>query len=454
MRFSRLVYLLLCLAGAPVVLASETVVTGDAPTVENAANTDPAADLEAQKASTQAELDALTSTISLSDTKIGELQDDIASLEAKATDIRDALVESAAKRNNIEANIEKGERALNTLRAREKQLRASLYERRGLLAEVLAALERMGRNPPPAILVKPADALGSVRSAILLGAVVPGIREETETLLKDLGSLTRTQASIETERESLKGLMTARLEEEERMKLLLLENQQQSSLSVQRLAEEQKKAEQLAAKAGSMKELMASLENEIASVREAAKQADEEDARRKLEKEKNLNIDPGRLPDKNRIAPAFALSSLKGKLTLPVRGDILQSFGDPSGAGHKAQGMTIAANADALVTAPADGWVVYAGKFRSYGQMIIMNAGENYRIVMSGMENVNVRPGQFVVAGEPVATMGAKRVASATALALETDRPTLYIEFWQNDKPIDSRAWWSAEYTGKASNDT
>ncbi len=414
---------------------------------------DVAAQLEERRKAAEAELKALSETINLSDTKIEGLRSEIEALESRAADIREALVESAEKRNVLETQIETGEQKLVGLREKEAEIRASLHERRGLLAEVLAALERMGRNPPPAILVKPADALGSVRSAILLGAVVPGLRKETATLLSDLETLSNTLASITMERESLKTLMLARLEEEKRMSLLLEENRQQSEVSAQVLADEQKRAEELAARAGSMQELMASLEQEIGSVREAAKRSRELEAQRK-QTEGGSSFDPARLPDKNRIAPAFAFASLKGKLSLPVRGEVISEFGDPRGGGSKAQGVTIAARADALVTAPADGWVIYAGKFRSFGQTIVLDVGENYRIVMTGMEKVNVRAGQFVVAGEPVAEMGATRIASAAALALETEAPTLYIEFWHYKDPIDSRAWWSAEKTGKASNDT
>ena len=86
--------------------------------------------------------------------------------------------------------------------------------------------------------------------------------------------------------------------------------------------------------------------------------------------------------------------------------------------------------------------------------MVILNAGDDYHLVLSGMDQVNVREGQFVVAGEPVAVMGAKRVASVNALALETDRPTLYIEFRKNGKPVDPRPWWSATVSGKVRNDS
>jgi septal ring factor EnvC (AmiA/AmiB activator) len=116
--------------------------------------------------------------------------------------------------------------------------------------------------------------------------------------------------------------------------------------------------------------------------------------------------------------------------------------------------MVMATGPEALVTAPADGFVVFAGEFRSYGRMIILNAGDGYHLVLTGMDNVRTRQGMFVFSGEPIASMGTKRVASAAALALETDRPTLYIEFRKDGVPVDSQPWWTAKNTGRARNDS
>ena len=60
----------------------------------------------------------------------------------------------------------------------------------------------------------------------------------------------------------------------------------------------------------------------------------------------------------------------------------------------------------AQVTAPCDGWVVFAGNFRSYGQLLIINAGGGYHVLLAGMERITVDLGQFVLTGEPVAVMG------------------------------------------------
>ncbi len=419
---------------------------------------DPAAELAKKRDETRAELDKLSKTINLSSDKVSELQSSIDNLEKSTASIRQALIDSAARRKGLEGKILDSEKKLADIGVKEDGIRRSLHERRGLLAEVLAALQRMGRNPPPALLVTPDDALASVRSAILLGAVVPGIRKETEKLAADLANLSALQTASAKEKEDLTITMANSLEEERRMDLLLAENDKLSRTNAAELEAEKQRSQELASKATTLESLVASMETEIASVRDAAAAARQAEENRKLltdeQRAQAKALADSGVPDKNRIAPAYPFGELKAKLELPVAGDILRQFGDADGTGHEAMGMTVATNPETVVTAPADGLVVFAGAFRSYGQMIILDAGDGYHLVISGMDTISTRQGKFVFSGEPLAVMGAKRVASATALALETDRPTLYIEFRKDGKPVDSRPWWTAKDTGKARNDS
>ncbi|NEJ69962.1 peptidoglycan DD-metalloendopeptidase family protein [Rhizobium phaseoli] len=419
---------------------------------------DPAAELAARRDQTRTELETLSKTISLSSDKVSALKQSIADLEKSTQSIRQALIESAARRKALDKQILASEKKLADLGVKEDGIRRSLHERRALLAEVLAALQRMGRNPPPALLVTPDDALASVRSAILLGAVVPGIRKETDKLAGDLASLAALQTASAAEKAGLTATMTNGIEEERRMDLLLAENDKLSRSNAAELTAERKRSEELAGKATSLEGLVASMESEIASVRDAAAAARQAEENRKLmtdeQRAQAKALADSGVPDKNRIAPAYPFGELKAKLEVPVAGDILRQFGDADGTGHEAMGMTVATNPETVVTAPADGLVVFAGAFRSYGQMIILDTGDGYHLVLSGMDTINTRQGKFVFSGEPLAVMGAKRVASATALALATDRPTLYIEFRKDGKPVDSRPWWTAKDTGKARNDS
>ena len=107
------------------------------------------------------------------------------------------------------------------------------------------------------------------------------------------------------------------------------------------------------------------------------------------------------------------------------------------------------ASPGAYVTAPADGWVLYAGPFRSYGQLLILNVGDDYHVVLAGMERIDVSQGQFVLAGEPVGAMGKVHLASVSAAAAANENPTLYIEIRRNGKPVDPGPWWEPAGSGR-----
>jgi septal ring factor EnvC (AmiA/AmiB activator) len=139
--------------------APEAVQSAPQPAAEPAPPPDPAAELAAKRDQTRAELETLSKTISLSTDKVSTLQQSIADLEKSTESIRQALIDSAARRKALEKQILESEKKLADLGVKEDGIRRSLHERRGLLAEVLAALQRMGRNPPPALLVTPDDAL-------------------------------------------------------------------------------------------------------------------------------------------------------------------------------------------------------------------------------------------------------------------------------------------------------
>jgi septal ring factor EnvC (AmiA/AmiB activator) len=128
---------------------------------------------------------------------------------------------------------------------------------------------------------------------------------------------------------------------------------------------------------------------------------------------------------------------------IPVNGVKLKEFGAPDTTGGSEKGISIATRAGAQVTAPADGWVVYAGPFRSYGQLLILNVGGGYHVLLAGMDRISVDLGQFVLTGEPVAVMG-NGSHIAAILATGSSQPVLYIEFRKDGVPVDPGPWWAA----------
>src|SRR5207248_2016130 len=162
----------------------------------------------------------------------------------------------------------------------------------------------------------------------------------------------------------------------------------------------------------------------------------------------DIRSDPAAARDPGRLAPAVAFASAKKRLPLPVNGVKIREYGASDGLGGAEKGLSIATRNASTVTAPCDGWVVYAGPFRNYGQLLILNAGDGYHVLLAGMDRISVDLGQFVVTGEPVATMGG-RVQTAAALAVGSGQPLLYIEFRKDGIPVDPGPWWATSESEK-----
>jgi len=418
-----------------------------------------ATDLEKEKEASRLELQSVADEAALAAKALVALEDDIAALRDDQQTLDRKIAETASRRAALDQRITAGEQSMTGLSERQESVRLSLVSRRAVLAEVLAALQRIGRDPPPALLVSPEDALSSIRSAILLGAVVPEIRAETEALASDLKELAALRHAIAAERVSLATALEENAAEEQRLANLASEKIALQQESQRRLDRERERAEALSVRSGELESVIAALAGEITSLREAAEAARkaEEERQRKLAErlERARAFAAVAVPDKNRIMPAYAFSKLSGALSRPVKGETVRFFGADDGTGHTLAGEVLATEKGAAVYAPADGWIAYAGSFRSYGQVIILDTGENHHVVLAGMEKIKVSAGRFVVAGEPLATMGETRFAGSAALTLASERPTLYIEIRKDGQPVDPRSWWKDDMSsGKASNDT
>lgn len=399
---------------------------------------------EQQRTARRAELDAITRDIAVTAERQAALRAELDKLDQDRTALNKSLIETGERARGLERQIDEAEQRMGGLLDEEKKVHTSLLARRGVLANVLGALQRMGRKPPPAIVVRPEDALASVRSAMLLGSVVPELREEAEALAADLQHLVALKAEQARERDRMRADASALAEERTRIEFLVDDKRKARARSEQQLAEEQAKAEELAKHATSLQGLISDLEGQLAAAAAAA------EAARKAEAENQAAIADGRasrnpssLGEADRIAPAVAFADTKGLLPRPVNGTQLKAFGAADGLGGTTQGLSIATRAAARVTSPSDGWVVYAGPFRSYGQLLIINAGGGYHILLAGMERIDVELGQFVLAGEPVALMGSRLLASSSTVGVGATQPVLYVEFRKDGNSIDPAPWWA-----------
>jgi septal ring factor EnvC (AmiA/AmiB activator) len=379
----------------------------------------------------QRELDAVREEQRQAAAAEAKLRAEIESISEDRSKLHKALIETAARIRTLETRIAASEARIKTLDDDGRTIRESLSARRNVIAEVLAALQRVGRRPPPALMVRPEDALQSVRTAMMLGAVLPEMRSKAEALATDLAALVRVRNEIGAEIASSGRDLAGLSEDRQRMTLLIEERQKRQVDTERALQSERDRAAELVRHADDVKDMIAKLEQDIAASARAADAAARSTARPNL----------AALSDPGRLAPAIAFASAKGTLPLPVNGVKIREFGATDRLGAVEKGLSISARSAAQVTAPCDGWVVYAGPFRSYGQLLILNAGGGYHILLAGMERISVDLGQFVLTGEPVAVMGA---GSQTTLPVSAGAsPVLYVEFRKDGIPVDPSPWWA-----------
>lgn len=376
-----------------------------------------------------------------------KLKAEITALGQDRTQLNQQLIDTAANVRAVETKIDEAEARLRALNGREQQMRSSLDSRRADIVEVLAALQRAGRRTPPALLVRPEDALQSLRTAMLLGAVVPELRGRAEKIASELGELVSLRKNIAAERDQLATDRDKVRSDQTRLTALVDERQRQQSSREKDLDAENSRAIALSRQVGDLQGLIAKMEQDLQSAAKAAEKAAEAarqaEAKAAANAAANVKPGPGAFKDRSRTTPAIAFASAKGLLPLPVNGNKIRDFGGSDGVGGVQKGISLASKPGAQVTTPCDGWVVYAGPFRSYGQLLILNAGGGYHVLIAGMERISVNIGQFVLTGEPVATMGSTSQV-ASILATNASQPVLYVEFRKDGTPIDPGPWWAA----------
>lgn len=381
----------------------------------------------AAHAQEQQQLDTLTQQIESGKANEARLAGEIAAAVQAQDAIAAKLASIAQSVQSQEAAVARSEAELAKLRKDRAEILAALGEKQDVLSELLAGLQRLEQNPPPALVVEPSDILSALRGAMLLGTIAPELQEEAKALASKLDQLKTLEAGIQSRKDDLAGEITRLNGERDALNALVAQKRALVSQGTADLEAERKRTASLAEKAKSLKQLLSSLEAQ----RQQQEAAKAEEQRQREQQEALLR------------QPKLAFQDARGKLPFPAQGSIVRRFGEPDGLGRDTQGLMIATRANAQVTTPADGKVEFAGPFRSYGQVVILNPGGGYRLLLAGMDKVTAGVGEFLRAGEPVGEMGSGP-ASVTLFGdvVPDGRPVLYIEFRDGTEAIDSGPWW------------
>jgi murein hydrolase activator len=380
---------------------------------------------------------------------------DLAALAEERARLNSELIEAGKRVQASEAKLSETESKLAELTDQVNVIRNSITERKETIVKMLSAMQRIGRTPPPALVTRRDDALAVVRSAMLLADVFPEIKYQADNLSRELEGMVSLENGIRDERDAEKGEADGLASEQARVDRLLEEKKTKVAQGEAELALVKQAASDQAQTVTDLNELIDRLDAQIAKVEVAQYDAEiaAERALRAREQQQALatpadenvvEIKPEStkiaFASPDRLKPAMPFEAAKGSLRLPAQGRRIKRFGDADATGGTLKGISLQTRGEARITAPADGWVVYAGEFRSYGQLLIINAGGGYHVLLAGMSRIDVSLGQFVLAGEPIAVMGNSATPSQGD---DNSRPVLYVEFRKDGRPIDPDPWWA-----------
>lgn len=353
-------------------------------------------------ASAKSELSRVTSQIRQAEKEHKKLREKAQSVQKEILDVRKKMVAAAGSIQEQEESLNRLEQKLEEFEAQQSLMKKRLEVRKAQRMRVLAALQSLAFKPTEALIAQPLEPQDTLRSALLLREAVPQLEYSTEGLRKDLNKVASLTTAIRAQYAQIK-TMTRRLDEKRRgMNVLIKKKSQLQTAFASESSRAKARAENLAKQAGDLKELLAKLEA---------------DSKRRAAVSKDAGV------------PTGAFMAAKGRIPYPVKGNIVKKYGELTEAGITSKGIMIRTRPNAQVISPYDGTVLFAGPFRGYGQLVIIEHGDGYHTLLAGIGRLDTSVGQSLLAGEPVGIMVAQ------------SKPTLYIELRKNGQPINPAGW-------------
>ncbi len=344
-----------------------------------------------------------------------ELKRKAQSIASEVSSVQKKMVKAAQTVQDFEETLTQLEKKRAELEKDEEKIKNHLKERHQQLVQIMSALQKMAINPPETLFFQAQDPILALRSSLLLKQGRTPLLAQTEKLRQDLDTLTSLQAALQAQATQIK-VASHRLEEEKSNMEKLMK--QKFILQTHFETESQQAREksiELGKQAKDLQDLLQKLD---------------------IERQKTLSLANKQKPIFNIPMPSrndTAFYKSKGNLPLPVRGRIIQSYGDKLDSGLTAKGLTMQTRNNAQVVAPFDGTILFAGPFKSYGNLLIIEHGQGYHSLLAGLGHINANVGQNILTGEPVGNMS-------------TNAPQrLYIEFRKDGQPINPINWFAVK---------
>jgi septal ring factor EnvC (AmiA/AmiB activator) len=339
---------------------------------------------QTNRTAAQAERDRRAET-----TRAERLRNQAAELRREVNALDARLVESGQRRAEAEAAAAAAEARLEALQTQIDSENLSQRRARDAFETALIAAAFSERRVEPravrAGLFAAASARDFQRAERRSGETLAAARQTETQISEERRLLAEAQAAIEAERTQVAALLTRR-----RAAQVQLANDASAA---------ERRARTFAAEAQSLRDLAARVQRASA---------------------------------RRTTTPSTGASTMPTAWQAPAQGTIARAFGAREGQAPATQGVTLSTRSGAQVLAPAAAEVAYAGAFRSYGNVLILNVDGGYAIVLAGLGSFQARVGDTVRAGQQIGEMAA------------TPAPDLYVEVRQNGQPINPGRWWSS----------
>jgi len=331
------------------------------------------------------------------------------------------LVSAASEAFSGEEAAYAAEEQLMLLADELRTAQAELASDHVAMEDVLAALMTMRR--PPALAANPDDVTSAIRAAILMSDAAPALAGHADDLRTRIANIEDLAAATRAQQANLLAATSSADARREEIVALAEEKRRASASLDAETAKARANARKLADEAANLRELLDGLAKSAPpapSVKPGQKPATKPAAT----PAKPATKPPASAPSKP------AATAKPGVPLYPVVGTPLRRFGRTIG-GEKQEGLTLSARPGATVIAPKDARVQYSGLFRTYGQMVILDVGDDVLLVVSGMDTLFPEAGQWVLAGEPIGRMSDQKLPS----------PELYLEVRRKGQPVDPEIW-------------
>jgi len=353
---------------------------------------------------------------------------------------------------DLEGELSQLEDTFATLQARERAKLAALDRQRERLTETLAALQRIALRPPEALAFGDGSPVDTVRGALLLGEAVPKIESRAAALRSELADLRALRTEMAAQQARMADTRTSLEAQRDEIAAVVGRKRDLRQELRGRSRDAAERARRLAARAESLRELVTELSRApetpatpepLTKPKTGGEGADAETTDPDVAADGaagNATVEAPQAPRQRQVARLArpenirAFPEQRDSLRLPASGRVVTRYGEPlerDGVRSSAKGIVIATRPAAQVVAPYDGKVAYAGPFKGYGRILIIEHGTRYHSLLAGLDRINAIVGQWVLAGEPLGLMAAPPGGA----------PELYMELRRTGRPINPLPW-------------